>query len=173
MIRPVNIIVACAVETQAIGQDGKMLWHLPVDLKYFKARTKDQIVIMGRKTYESIGKALPNRINIVISSDIKYRDKVDKGVWVAPSYSEAVKLTNSFKEKEVFVIGGGQVYEQAMKGFVEYLYITWVGYKNDGLIDGDTFFPDFDRDKYDLIDTYQDFSDEEFDLTFTTRKWKL
>lgn len=168
MIRPVNIIVACAVETQAIGQDGKMPWHLPVDLKYFKARTENQVVIMGRKTYESIGKPLPNRINIVITSNV-----FSAAVSCVKSYDEALKIAETYKDKEVFVIGGGQVYKEAIKGPVDYLYITWVGYKNDGLIDGDTFFPDFDNNKYDLIDVHQDFSDEEFDLTFTTRKWKL
>ena len=169
MVREVNIIVACANNTNVIGKDGNMPWHLPLDLKYFKARTEHQIVIMGRKTYESIGKALPNRINIVISSDIKYRDKVDSGVWTATSYSEALKLTNSFKEKEVFVIGGGKVYEQAMKGFINYIYVTWVNNKDNSSIYGDTFFPKI-SDNFENIDEYKYGEGEKYDLTFTTYK---
>jgi dihydrofolate reductase len=171
-IASVNVIVACAVETRAIGKDGKMPWHLPVDLKYFKERTKDGVVIMGRKTYESIGRALPGRINIVLSSDIKTRDKVNEGVWVVESYHKALSIALSFKDKDIFVIGGGKLYEQAMKGFIKHLYVTWVGYKADGLIEGDTHFPEIDKDRFEMIDEYDYHDEEEYDLTFTTYKPK-
>ena len=101
--------------------------------------------------------------------DIKYRDKVDSGVWTATSYSEALKLTNSFKEKEVFVIGGGQVYEQAMKGFINYIYVTCVNNKDNSSIDGDTFFPKI-SDNFENIDEYKYGEGEKYDLTFTTYK---
>ncbi len=166
-IAVVNIIVAAAVETRAIGKDGKMPWHLSTDLKYFKARTENNIVIMGRNTYESIGKALPNRINIVLSRDPKYKDKVDEGVWVCDSYGSALKIAKTFKEKEIFVIGGGNLYEQAMKSFINRIYVTWVGYKEDGLIEGDTHFPSIDHNEFQIIDTY-DTEEKEYQLSFTT-----
>lgn len=171
MIRPINIIAACAVETRVIGREGKMPWNLPIDLKYFKARTENQIVIMGRKTYESIGKPLPNRINIVITNNMDFKKKIARdpnvGVCIVSNLSEAIKQTNGFKDKEVFVIGGGQVYADAIKCIIDKIYITWVGYKEDGLIEGDTFFPELPP-LIDKIDEYSYREDENFDLTFTT-----
>lgn len=175
MTRPVNIIVAQATDTRVIGKEGKMPWHLPSDLKYFKARTENQIVIMGRKTYESIGKPLPNRINIVISNNKEFKIKISKDpnpniaeIWVVPDYETALKMASPFMDREIFVIGGGQVYEKAMKGPIQYLYVTWVSNKMGGLIKGDIFFPDIDYDIFKAIDTYDKTNDKEYDLTFIT-----
>ena len=171
----VNIIVACAVSTRVIGIDGKMPWHLPADLKYFKARTEGEIVIMGRNTFESIGKGLPNRINIVITNNDEFKAKLarsteptNSSVWLASSYKEALRIALTFKEKETFVIGGGQLYKEAIKGFVKYLYVTWVNEKSGNLIEGDTVFPDIDLGLYKLIDIYDESSDDKYTLTFTT-----
>jgi len=165
-----NVIVAAAVETRAIGEDGGMPWgtSLKTDLKYFKARTEGNIVIMGRKTYESIGKPLPNRINIVLSSDPGYTIQTKNNTWVCESFESALKIANTFKEKEIFVIGGGKLYEQVMNDYEpNRLYITWVGYNVDGVIQGDTFFPEFDRGKYKMIDEYP-IKEDKYQLTFTT-----
>lgn len=167
----VNVIVACSVNTRVIGNGGKMPWHLPTDLNYFKARTENGIVIMGRKTYESIGKALPNRINIVISRDPKYIHKVDKGVWCVHSYEEALKIASTFNEKETFVIGGGQLYEMAMKGPINYLYVTWVSNKDGSSIEGDTVFPQIDYDRFEGIDMCEH-EENNYKLLFTTYKDK-
>lgn len=171
-----NVIVASAVETRVIGKDGDMPWgtSLKTDLKYFKARTKDNIVIMGRKTYESIGKPLPNRINIVLSSDPGYSIRAKNNVWVCESFESALKIANTFKEKEIFVIGGGKLYNQVMKDYEpNRIYVTWVGYDSDGLIEGDTYFPEFDRGEYNMIDEYS-IKEDKYQLTFTTyeKKWK-
>lgn len=165
-----NVIVAAAVETRAIGKDGGMPWgtSLKTDLKYFKARTENNIVIMGRKTYESIGKPLPNRINIVLSSDPGYTIQAKSNAWVCESFEAALKIANTFKEKEIFVIGGGKLYEEVMNDYEpNRLYVTWVGYDADGLIMGDTHFPNFDREKYKMIDEYP-IKEDKYQLTFTT-----
>ena len=165
-----NVIVAAAVETRTIGLDGGMPWgnSLKTDLKYFKVRTENNIVIMGRKTYESIGKALPNRINIVLSSDPGYTIRAKNNVWVCESFESALKIANTFKEKEIFVIGGGKLYDQVMNDYEpNRIYVTWVGYKVDGLIDGDTYFPKIDKEFYNLIDEYQ-LEEGHYQLTFTT-----
>ena len=100
----VNIIVAIT-ENNAIGKDNKLLFRLKKDLQNFKEVTTGQIVVMGRKTFESIGKPLPNRVNAVITSN-----KVIEGVKVYSSLTNAIeKLKMEFPEKEIFIIGGGQI----------------------------------------------------------------
>lgn len=109
-----SMIVAVA-ENGAIGKDNKMLWHIPEDFKYFKATTMGKPIIMGRKTYESIGRALPGRLNIVVTRDETWQAE---GVSVVHSLDEAI--TAAFAEaeaknaEEIMLIGGAQLYQQAM-----------------------------------------------------------
>lgn len=93
-----------------IGADNQLLWHLPKDLKYFKETTTDHPIIMGRKTYESIGKPLPNRTNIVVS---KRKDWFEEGILIVGSVKEALKFAKKMNEN-IFVIGGGNIYEQTI-----------------------------------------------------------
>ncbi|HSB94246.1 MAG TPA: dihydrofolate reductase, partial [Flavitalea sp.] len=135
MIR-VSLVVAVS-ENHVIGKDNQLLWSLPNDMKFFKNTTWGMPVIMGRKTFESLGKPLPGRTNIVITS---------KPDWQAPgtitvsSLDEAIHAAEETDAKEVFVIGGGQVYKQSMP-VANRIYYTRVHTS----VEGDTFFPEIDR----------------------------
>lgn len=136
-------IIAAIGKNRELGKDNKLLWHIPEDLKRFRKLTQGHAVIMGRKTFESIGKALPNRINIIIS---KKRGWTPLGCLVADSIEKAIDIAkksniyhpSSIINNEVFVIGGGQIYAQAIS-YVDKLYLTVV----EGTYDADTFFPDY------------------------------
>lgn len=122
-------------EKNEIGFENQLLWHLPKDLKHFKEITSGHPVIMGRKTYESIGKPLPNRTNIVIS---RKTDWFEEGILIVGSIKEAVKFAKKIDE-DIFIIGGGKIYEQTME-IVDKLEVTLV--KAD--LEADTFFPKID-----------------------------
>ncbi|MCW1964077.1 dihydrofolate reductase [Chryseobacterium viscerum] len=128
-------IVVAMGEKNEIGFDNQLLWHLPKDLKHFKDITSGHPIIMGRKTYESIGKPLPNRTNIVVS---RKKDWFEEGILIVGSIKEALKFAKKIDE-EVFVIGGGNIYEQTMD-VVDKLEVTLV--KAD--LEADTFFPKID-----------------------------
>ncbi len=159
-----SMIVAHA-DNRIIGKDNDMPWHLPADLAYFKQVTLGKPVVMGRKTYESIGRPLPGRKNIVISRDPTYHAA---GVDSVTSVDEALKLAAGVDE--IMVIGGGAIYEHCMSA-ADKLYVTHIK----ASIDGDTKFPE-----YDLINDWQEVSSElrgadqknQYDLNFCvyTRK---
>jgi len=132
----ISIIVACD-ENNAIGKNNKLLTHLPNDLRYFKSVTQGHTVIMGRRTFESLPNgALPNRRNIVLSNNPDF--KVENAEIVS-SLQEAISLT--CEEEEVFIIGGGSVYMEAL-AIANKLYITYIYYRFEG---ADTFFPEIDE----------------------------
>ena len=124
-------IVAAVADNGAIGKDNSLLWHISEDMKFFRELTVGGTVIMGRKTYESIGRPLPRRRNIVISRQMQ----PVPGIEVFPSIEEAVKAA---ADEKCFIIGGGEVYRQAMPSAGK-LYITRVHVSPD---DADTFFPE-------------------------------
>src|SRR5437879_4536686 len=103
----IALVVAMA-ENRVIGKDNKLIWHLPADLKYFKQLTSGHPIIMGRKTYESIGKPLPNRTNIVITRQADFKAE---GCMVANSLGDALMLAQQL-DADVFVIGGAEIYKQ-------------------------------------------------------------
>ena len=139
-MRIISLIVAMA-KNRVIGKDNDMPWgRLPVDLKHFKTVTEGHSVIMGRNTYESIGKPLPNRRNIILTSK-----KQIQGCEVASSVEEALEMTKN--ENEVFIIGGGTVYEKTID-IIDKLYLTYIDLE----IDGDTLFPEFNTDEFYEID---------------------
>ena len=127
------MIVAHA-NNRIIGKDNDMPWHLPADLAYFKKTTLGKPVVMGRKTYESIGRPLPGRKNIVISRDENY--KAD-GITAVTSVEQALKQAGDVEE--VMVIGGGAIYQHCLQA-AERLYITHINAE----IEGDTQFPEYD-----------------------------
>ncbi|WP_027380151.1 dihydrofolate reductase [Chryseobacterium daeguense] len=129
-------IVVAMGEKNEIGFENQLLWHLPKDLKHFKDITSGHPVIMGRKTYESIGKPLPNRTNIVVS---RQKDWFEEGILIVGSIKEAVKFAKKIDE-DIFIIGGGNIYEQTMD-VVDRLEVTLV--KAD--LQADTFFPKIDE----------------------------
>ena len=130
----ISIIVAVG-KNNAIGKDNKLLWNIPNDLQYFKKVTSGHTVVMGDKTYESIGMLLPHRKNIILSLDKNY---TVKGAEVKNSLEKVLKEYKN-SEEEIFVIGGGIIYKLALP-FADKLYITLV---EDSPVDADTFFPDY------------------------------
>lgn len=134
----VNIIVAVA-DNGAIGKDNSLLWHIREDLKYFKKVTMGCPVIMGRRTFESIGRPLPCRQNIVVSKSGTHA--LPEGVLPAGSLEEAVSKAEG---DEMFVIGGGQIYRQALP-LADRLYVTEVHVTVE---DADTFFPEIDAGQW-------------------------
>ncbi len=134
IILMVTMVVAMG-DSNEIGFRNQLLWHLPKDLKHFKEITSGHPVIMGRKTYESIGKPLPNRTNIIVSGK---KDWFEEGVLIVGSIKEAVKFAKKIDE-EVFIIGGGKIYEQTMQ-VADRIEVTRVN----GSFEADTFFPDID-----------------------------
>ncbi len=153
----ISLIVAVG-KNHVIGKEGKIPWRLPADFKHFKEITTGHPVIMGRKTYESIGKALPGRTNIVLSRNPEFDPKDAATV---PSLKEAWDLTKD--AEEVFVIGGQSVYEQAFP-LAEKVYMTLV----DVEMDGDTFFPALDKSEWRLAHSEPHAKDEknQFDYTY-------
>lgn len=141
----VNYSVIVAVnENLVIGKDNKLPWYSSEDLKYFKRITGDNVVIMGRKTYESIGKALPNRINIVISNTTKFDDVI-----TVNSFNEALDEASKYN-KEIFIIGGASLYEQVLKD-ADKLYLTWVYEKKVIPSDGDTYLEGFNKSEWLIV----------------------
>ena len=124
-------IIAAASENNVIGNENKLLWHLPADLKFFKSTTSGHPMIMGRKTFESIGKPLPGRATIIITRQDDYKPD---GVIVVHSLKEALKEAEKIDE-EVFIVGGGEIYKQAMF-LVDRIYLTRVF----ATYNGDTHF---------------------------------
>ena len=127
-------MIAAMAHNRVIGADNAMPWHLPADLKHFKAVTLGKPVIMGRKTYESIGKALPGRLNIVITRDSSF--KLDDAV-VVTTPKEALQLVSDVEE--VMIIGGGSIYQHFLDR-CQRLYLTHI----DLDVAGDTCFPDYE-----------------------------
>ena len=156
----ITLIVAMG-KNREIGKENQLLWHLPKDLKHFKELTSGHPIIMGRKTYESIGKPLPNRTNIVIS---RKNDWFEEGILIVGSIKEAVKFAKKIDE-EVFVIGGGNIYEQTID-FADKLEVTLV----DAVLDADTFFPKINEKVWQKTNEERHQKDEknEFDFCFQT-----
>ena len=138
----VSAIAAIGATTRALGKNNTLLWHLPEDLKFFKETTTGHAVIMGRKTYESIGRPLPNRTNIVVTRTATYKAE---GCKVVTSLEDALnyarKLTNSGAD-EIFIIGGAEIYTQALPN-TDRLYLTLIDDPGEG---ADVFFPEYEKE---------------------------
>lgn len=128
-------IIAAIGSNRELGKNNKLLWHIPEDMKRFRELTNGHPIIMGRTTYESIGRPLPNRTNIIVTRDPDYKAE---GCIVVHSLEEAITEAKKHEEEEIFVIGGGQIYSQAIT-MADKLYLT----KVNGIFDADTFFPDY------------------------------
>jgi dihydrofolate reductase len=146
----INIIVAMS-KNRVIGNANTLIWHLPEDLKRFKELTTGNTIVMGRKTYESIGRPLPNRRSIIITRDTEY--KVD-GCEVVNSLEEALELSNN----DCFIIGGGEIYRQAMDK-ADRIYLTRINKD----FEGDTTFPEI-GEWYES--DCQEFKNDEFEYSF-------
>jgi len=137
-----NFSIIAAISTnQVIGSSGAIPWSLPEDLKYFQKKTLGSSIVMGRKTYESIGKPLPNRNNIVISSSLRNI----YGIVIIKSVNDLIKNLDG-NEEEIFIIGGQKIYEEFLP-LANKLIITEVKIE----VEGDTFFPFWDRSEWSEI----------------------
>ena len=158
MNKPQISLIAALSENRVIGKDNTLPWHIPEDLKHFKEVTSGHPVIMGRKTFESIGRLLPKRLNIVVSRDPAY--KVE-GATMANSLDKAIEIATNYDANEVFVIGGGQIFEQSM-AFADRLYLTVVHTE----IEGDAFFPEYSD--FTKVISRKEGQSENYSYTFLT-----
>ena len=152
-----NIIVAIS-DNNAIGKDNALLWHISEDMRFFRRTTLGSPVIMGRKTFESIGRALPGRVNVVISRGFSTGEEVE----VVGSLEQAYKVAESTNLEKCFVMGGGQIYAQALP-MADRLVVTHV---HTVIEDADTFFPPIDPAVWKVDQRSELFTDEETGYTF-------
>lgn len=147
-------------ENNVIGKNNQLPWHLPNDFKYFKNKTWGMPVVMGRNTFTSLNNALPGRFNIVITTQ---KDWSKEGVIVAHSIEEAIDKATQTDCKEIFIIGGGKVFEQSIE-LINRIYITRVH----TTVEGDTFYPLIDKATWNLIYEDKHFADDKhaFDYSF-------
>jgi dihydrofolate reductase len=156
--------LVAASENNVIGKDNSIPWHLPNDFKYFKNLTWGMPVIMGRKTFESMGKVLPGRFNIVITKQSGWEQE---GVITAKSIEEAIDKAKETDCKEAFIIGGGEIFKQSM-GITNKIYLTRVHTK----IDGTVVYPELDKPSWKLISEHAHPSDEKHKYSYTFQTWE-
>lgn len=163
-MKTINIAVAIA-ENYAIGKDNKLLWHMPEDTKFFKRTTSGHAVIMGRKTFDSVGKPLPNRQNIVVTHKTELEIP---GAVVVNSLESAYKAVEQ-PDAQIFVIGGAEIYKKALPD-VQRIYLTTIHHT----FDGDTFFPKLDMDDWQEVSSETHKADEKnkYDYTFAVLERK-
>lgn len=154
-----SIIVAIAASNNAIGKDNSLLWHISEDLKRFKEITSGHKILMGRKTFESLPGILPNREHIILTRDKNFNVDSDK-VTIINNIEDAIKYYKDSNE-EIFIIGGGEIYKEFLP-FANKLYLTKV-YKD---FDADTFFPQINLDKWEVIHTSETKVDKKSGLNF-------
>lgn len=158
-------IIVAAAENNAIGKDNDMLWHLSKDFKRFKKLTTGHPIIMGRKTFDSLPGMLPNRTHVIIT---RQKGFTKEGCVIVHSLEEAIAYCK--EDDRPFIIGGGEIYKQAME-IVDCLEITRV---HETFEDADTYFPEIDTTEWELVDEDAHTKDEkhQFDFTFNTYKRK-
>lgn len=152
-------LVAAMAENRVIGRNGGLPWRLPKDLQHFRRITIDHTVVMGRKTFDELKRPLANRRNVVITRNVDFRPA---GVTVVPSLEEALALGAT--EAEVFVIGGGEIYQLALPR-ADRIYLTVVH----ASVEGDTYFPAFDRAAWALDSEERHEADDQHSSPYTFR----
>jgi len=158
----ISLIVA-ASSNNAIGKNNQLLWHLPKDLKFFKNTTWGMVVVMGRKTFESVNKPLPGRKNIVITSQPGWNAD---DVWIAKDLADAIAQAKTTNCNEIFIIGGGEIYKQSMS-IADKIYMTRV----DAHMEADTFFPAIDESAWVLKENIDFKADEKHQYDFSFQTW--
>lgn len=154
-------LIAAAAENNALGKDNDLVWHLPDDFKRFKAITSGHFIIMGRKTFESFPKPLPNRTHIIITRQKGYQ--VPEGCLIVDSIETALQICP--QNEEVFIIGGGEIYKQSI-AIADKIELTRVHTE----VEADTFFPKIDANHWKLLEEEYHPKDEkhQFDFTYLT-----
>ncbi len=151
------ILIAAAAENNALGKDNDLLWHLPDDFKRFKQLTTGHYIIMGRKTFESFPKPLPNRTHVVITRQKAYKPE---GCIVVHSLEQALK--NVPENENVYIIGGGEIYKQAME-MADMIELTRVHHS----FEADAYFPDINWDNWQIKEALFHPADERHAYSFT------
>jgi dihydrofolate reductase len=162
----ISLIVAASTNN-AIGKDNKLLWHLPNDMKFFKNTTWGMPVVMGRKTFEALaGEPLPGRFNYVITRNKDWHPQREK-VQVASNLPAAIELAKETDCKEAFVIGGGEIYKEAMT-IADRIYMTRVH----AVLEGDTFFPVIDPKDWQQVSELAFPADEKHAYAYSFQLWQ-
>lgn len=156
--------VVAAAENNAIGKNNELLWRLPNDSKFFKNTTWGMPVIMGRKTFESLGKPLAGRTNIVIT---RQKDWQPEGAFVVHDIKEAMAAAAKTDAKEAFIIGGGEIYRQTLP-VTQRVYLTRVH----ATIDGDAFFPEMNLAHWELLSQLDFTADEKHAYDYSFQVWQ-
>lgn len=167
MLIPGKMIVSAIVATArngVIGKNNEIPWYLPADLKYFKRTTIDHHVIMGRKTFESMGRPLPKRTNIVVTRDVFF---IASGCLIARTIEEALGMAYDNGETEAFIIGGGEIYRQSMK-YCDRIYLTEIDIEPEG----DVFFPEMDAAEWALSSSEAHPADEKNEWAYTFKVYE-
>lgn len=144
-------LIAAMSKNRVIGRDNSLPWYLPNDLKHFKKLTTDKITVMGRKTFESIGKPLPGRINVVLTKDKNF--KADE-VIVFDNIKPVLKLGKAIKD-EIFIIGGSQIYHEFLP-YADFVYLTLI----DTYVEGDALFPELNKSHWKVFSYKLYYADE-------------
>ena len=160
----ISLIVAASTNN-VIGKDNQLLWSLPNDMKFFKNTTWAMPVLMGRKTYESLGKPLPGRLNIVIT---RQQDWKAEGTTVVNSLEEAIKTAMAADYKESFIIGGGEIFKESLQHIADRIYLTRV----DAILDGDAFFPELDMQQWKMVSEDSRQPDAKHAFTYHFQTWE-
>ncbi|MER3465301.1 MAG: diacylglycerol kinase [Chitinophagaceae bacterium] len=157
-------LLVAADENNVIGKDNKLPWHLPQDLKYFKNQTWGLPILMGRKTFESIGKPLQGRKNIVITRNKEWKHD---GVTTIHTIEEAIDKAKAFDVKEIFVIGGAEIFKTTFDK-ADRIYLTRIHHQ----FEGDTHFPELTTDKFNLMQQRFCRADEKNVYSHTFQVWE-
>ena len=139
-------------ENRVIGKNNTLIWHLPADLKRFKALTTGHVIIMGRKTFESIGKPLPNRTTIVIS---RQADLQIEGAIITHSVEEAILKAKSLTREDIFIVGGAEIYALSLP-LADQILVTQLH----DIFEGDAYFPEIPLDSWEVIERERGVTDE-------------
>ncbi|MFB3390307.1 dihydrofolate reductase [Flavobacterium sp. LAR06] len=154
------IMIAAVAENNALGKNNELVWHLPNDFKRFKSLTTNHHIIMGRKTFESFPKPLPNRVHVVIT---RQKDYNPEGCIVVDSIEKAISVCP--ENEDSYIIGGGEIYNLGMR-HADILEITKVHHS----FDADAYFPEIDKTDWQLVESEENFRDEKhlYDYTYET-----
>ncbi|MEP6927946.1 MAG: dihydrofolate reductase [Ginsengibacter sp.] len=156
--------IVAASENNVIGSKNELPWHLPDDFKYFKNKTWGMPVIMGRKSYESLKKSLPGRINIVVTSKTNWKPE---DVFIVNNIDDAIERAKESDAKEIFIIGGGEIFKQTID-IISKIYLTRVH----ATVEGDTYYPEIKKDIWKLVDEQSFPADEKNNYAYTFEVWE-
>tara|TARA_R110002096_G_scaffold136909_7_gene289853 strand:+ start:37042 stop:37533 length:492 start_codon:yes stop_codon:yes gene_type:complete len=157
-------LIAAVTENNVIGKNNDLPWHLPDDMKFFVQTTKGHHILMGRKNLESFGKLLPNRTNIILTRDTNFKFE---GAAIFHDLKEAIQFAKDNGEEELMIIGGGEIYLQALS-MTNRIYLTRVHTS----IEGDTFFPEINKSQWKLISEDHHPKDERHIYDFSFQLWE-